>query len=175
MVVWIIGLSGSGKTTLAGQVTACLREAGRSVVMLDGDIVRELFKNDVDHSIDGRRRNAERLSTLTKFISDQGVDVVAAVLSIFPDWREWNRQNVSGYQEVYLKASMDTLLRRETKGLYARALRGEINNVVGVDIPFPEPENPDLVLDNNLDRADFGELVSSIVSLAMQERGSRRI
>lgn len=173
MVVWIIGLSGSGKTTLAGQVTTRLRDAGRSVVMLDGDIVRELFKNDVDHSIEGRLRNAERLSRLTKFISDQGVDVVTAVLSIFPDWREWNRQNVHGYREVYLKASMDTLLRRETKGLYARALRGEINNVVGVDIPFPEPENPDLVLDNNIDRTDFGEMISSVLSLAMQERGSR--
>jgi adenylylsulfate kinase-like enzyme len=174
MVVWIIGLSGSGKTTLAEQVTARLRDEGRTVVMLDGDIVRELFKNDVDHSIEGRRRNAERLSRLTRFLADQGVDVVAAVLSIFPDWRAWNRQNVPGYREVYLKASMETLLRRETKSLYARALRGEMNNVVGVDIPFPEPENPDLILDNNIDRTDFEEMVSSIVSLAMQEQGSHK-
>lgn len=173
MVIWIIGLSGSGKTTLAGQVTARMRETGRSVVMLDGDIVRELFKNDVDHSIEGRRRNAERLSRLTKFISDQGVYVVAAVLSIFPEWREWNRQNVHEYREVYLKASMDTLLRRETKGLYARAMRGEIVNVVGVDIPFPEPERPDLVLDNNIDLTDLGEMASTVVNFAMKDRSKR--
>ncbi len=173
MVVWIIGLSGSGKTTLAKKLTSCLRESGRTVIMLDGDIVRELFRNDVNHTIEGRRRNAERLSYLTKFLADQGVDVVAAVLSIFPDWQVWNRQNIPGYSEVYLSATMETLLRRETKSLYARALRGEMKNVVGVDIPFPEPANPDLVLDNNTDRTEFGEMVSSIVSLVMRERSGR--
>jgi cytidine diphosphoramidate kinase len=169
MVIWIIGLSGSGKSTLAELVTARLRDAGRTVVILDGDAVRDLFKNDVDHSIEGRRRNAERLSHLTRFLASQGVDVVAAVLSIFPDWRAWNRHNVPGYREVYLRASLDTLLRRETKNLYARALRGEINNVVGVDIPFPEPEHPDLTLDNNTDRTDFEDMVAAIVNLAMQD------
>lgn len=134
--------------------------------MLDGDIMRELFRNDVDHTIEGRRRNAERLSRLSKYLAEQGVDVVAAVLSIFPEWRSWNRANIPGYREVYLKASMDTLVRRETKGLYARALKGELKDVVGVDIPFPEPEAPDLVLDNNTDRADFDDMVAAIVKIA---------
>lgn len=165
MVIWIIGLSGTGKTTLASQVVERIRDQNGKVVLLDGDLIRTLFGNDVDHTIDGRRRNAERLSVLSKFLADQGIHVVAAVLSIFPEWRRWNRENISSYSEVYIRASMQTLLRRDIKNLYARALRGEIVNVVGVDIPFPEPENPELVIENNLDRLEFKELTDKIMNI----------
>ena len=165
MVIWIIGLSGTGKTTLASQVVERIRQLNGKVVLLDGDLIRTLFGNDVDHTIEGRRRNAERLSVLSKFLAYQGIHVVAAVLSIFPEWRRWNRENIPDYSEVYLKASMLTLLRRDIKNLYAKAARGEIVNVVGVDIPFPEPENPDLVIENDVDRVDFGELTDKIMNL----------
>ena len=165
MVIWIIGLSGSGKTTLASQVVQQIRQMNGKVVLLDGDLIRGLFGNDVDHTIEGRRRNAERLSVLSKFLADQGIHVVAAVLSIFPEWRRWNRENIPNYTEVYIKASMQTLLRRDIKNLYARAARGEIVNVVGVDIPFPEPENPDMVIDNDLDRIEFKEFIDRIMSI----------
>jgi adenylylsulfate kinase-like enzyme len=165
MVIWIVGLSGTGKTTLATQVVERIRKLNGKVVLLDGDLIRALFGNDVDHTIEGRRRNAERLSVLSKFLADQDVLVVAAVLSIFPEWRRWNKENISDYSEVYLKASMQTLLRRDTKNLYAKAAKGEIINVVGVDIPFPEPENPDLVIENDSDRLDFHELTDKIMNL----------
>ncbi len=165
MVIWIIGLSGTGKTTLASQVVERIRDQNGKVVLLDGDLIRTLFGNDVDHTIDGRRRNAERLSILSKFLADQGIHVVAAVLSIFPEWRRWNRENIPSYAEVYIRASMQTLLRRDIKNLYARALRGEIVNVVGVDIPFPEPENPELIIENNLDRLEFKELTDKIMNI----------
>ena len=165
MVIWMIGLSGTGKTTLASQVVERIRHLNFKVVLLDGDVIRTIFGNDVDHTIDGRRRNAERLSALSKFLADQGIHVVAAVLSVFPEWRRWNRENISGYAEVYIKASMQTLLRRDVKNLYARAARGEIVNVVGVDIPFPEPENPELVIENDHDRVEFGELTDRIMSI----------
>lgn len=165
MVVWIIGLSGTGKSTLAGHVVNRIRQSGKSVVLLDGDVIRTLFGNDVDHTMDGRRRNAERLSRLSKFLSDQGVYVVAAVLSIFPEWRQWNRENIENYSEVYMRATMQTLLKRDIKNLYARALNGEISNVVGVDLPFPEPENPELIIDNDIDLLDFDELTNKVMSL----------
>jgi len=165
MVVWIIGLSGTGKSTLAGHFVNRLRSSGKQVVLLDGDVIRTLFGNDVDHSIEGRRKNAERLSKLSKFLSDQGVHVVAAVLSIFPEWRKWNRENIENYAEVYMKATIDTLLKRDIKNLYARALNGEISNVVGVDLPFPEPENPELVIDNDQDLVEFDSLVEKLISL----------
>ena len=133
--------------------------------MLDGDLIRELFANDVDHSVEGRRRNAERLSKLSHYLAGQEVNVVAAVLSIFPEWQRWNRDQIPDYCEVYLKASIDTLLRRDIKDLYRKALDGEIPNVVGVDIPFPKPENADLVIDNDQDRDNFDELVDRIMEI----------
>ncbi|WP_310446572.1 adenylyl-sulfate kinase [Thiobacillus sp.] len=165
MVVWIIGLSGTGKSTLSGHVVSQMRQSGKKVVLLDGDVIRTLFGNDVDHTIEGRRKNAERLSHLSKFLSEQGVDVVAAVLSMFPEWRLWNRQNIPGYVEVYMRASMETLLARDIKNLYARALKGEITNVVGVDLPFPEPENPELIIDNDEDLVDFSALTEKVLGL----------
>jgi adenylylsulfate kinase-like enzyme len=165
MVLWIIGLSGVGKTTLARQVVESMRRHRDNVVLLDGDVIRALFPAEVDHTVAGRRRNAERLSALSKFLSDQGIHVVAAVLSIFPDWQEWNRRELADYTEVYLKASVDTLARRDIKNLYGPARRGEIPNVVGIDIAFPEPARPDLVIDNEADRGDLGEFVERVLAL----------
>lgn len=165
MVIWIIGLSGTGKTTLANLVVKRIRQLKGKVVLLDGDLIRELFGNDVDHTIEGRKRNAQRLSVLTKYLADQDIHVVAAVLSIFPEWRKWNRENIKDYSEVYIRTSMENLVRRDIKDLYARAYKGDIVNVVGVDIPFPEPENPELVIDNNIEREEFTEFIDQIMSL----------
>lgn len=167
MVVWIIGLSGTGKSTLAGEVVGRLRVLGSKVVFLDGDVIRTLFGNDVDHSLEGRLRNAERLSKLSRFLGEQGVHVVAAILSIFPEWRRWNRENIRDYAEVYLRAEMKTLLKRDIKNLYQRALNGEISNVVGVDLPFPEPLNPELVIDNDVELQDFNALVEKVMNLGV--------
>jgi adenylylsulfate kinase len=157
MVLWIIGLSGVGKTTLARQVVESMRRHRDNVVLLDGDVIRALFPAEVDHTVAGRRRNAERLSALSKFLSDQGLHV--------PDWQEWNRRELADYTEVYLKASVDTLARRDIKNLYGPARRGEIPNVVGIDIAFPEPARPDLVIDNEADRGDLGEFVERVLAL----------
>ena len=173
MVVWIIGMSAAGKTSLAECIVSKLRDQGRKVVLLDGDTIRELFKNDIGYTLQDREQNAERLSCLTKFLAEQEVDVVAAVLSNFPYWREWNRENVPGYYEVYLQASIETLLRRETKNLYRDALVGKIKNVVGVDIEFIEPRNPDLLVNNDEDRASFNDLAEKIIRLA-SSRNTRK-
>lgn len=164
MVVWFIGKSGSGKTTLSKLVYAELKKSIPNLVRLDGDVLRDVFGNDVDHSVEGRRKNAERISMLTRMLARQNIHVVAAVLSIFPEWQQWNRDEIPGYAEVYMKASMETLRKRDIKDLYENAINGKINNVVGVDIPFPEPE-ADLVLDNNDDRSDFGEMVKRVLEL----------
>jgi cytidine diphosphoramidate kinase len=175
MVIWIIGLSGTGKTTLATQVVDKMRQLNKKVVLLDGDLIRSLFGNDVDHTIEGRRRNAERLSVLSKFLADQDIHVVAAILSIFPEWRRWNRENITDYSEVYIKASLETLLRRDIKNLYAKAMTGEIIDVVGVDIPFPEPENPELVIENDVDRVEFKEIIDNIMNLDVMREALERV
>ena len=165
MVLWIIGLSGVGKTTLANLVVERIRESLNNVVLLDGDVIRALFPSDVDYTLAGRRRNAERLSNLSRFLSQEGIHVVAAVLSIFPDLQDWNRRELAGYTEIYLKASLSTLVHRDIKNLYGPAQRGEISNVVGIDIAFPEPVQPDLIIDNEEDRSDMGEFLERIFTL----------
>ena len=165
MVVWVIGMSGSGKTTLCNLLYERLKPSLSNLVLLDGDIIRDVFDNDVDHTIEGRRQNAQRLSSLSKMLSDQKINVIAAVLSIFPEWRQWNRSNIDDYSEVYLKVQRDVLIRRDNKNLYRPALEGRLNNVVGVDIDFPEPENVDLTIDNNKERSDFKEILDEIVKI----------
>lgn len=165
MVTWMIGLSRAGKTTLSKLLYDELKPQVNNLVLLDGDIIRELFRNDVDHSIEGRRKNAERISHLSKFLSDQNIHVIAAVLSIFPEWQAWNRENIVDYQEIYIKASMEALEKRDSNGLYSQAKAGNIKNVVGVDIPFPEPKNPDLIIENNLERSNFDSILMQVLSL----------
>ena len=165
MVTWIIGLSRAGKTTLSKLLYEKLKPQVNNLVLLDGDTVRELFRNDVDHTIDGRRRNAERLSHLSKFLSDQNIHVIAAVLSIFPEWQAWNRENIINYQEIYIKVPIDVLEKRDVNNLYSQAKAGEIKNVVGIDIPFPEPKNPDLIIENNIETVDFSNMLKEIMSL----------
>jgi len=170
MVIWMIGLSRAGKTTLSRILYDRLKPQLNNLVLLDGDIIRELFRNDVDHSIEGRWKNAERLSHLSKFLADQNIHVIAAVLSIFPEWQAWNRENITDYQEVYIKASMDTLEKRDQNDLYSQAKLGKIKNVVGVDIPFPEPKQPDLIVENNLDRSNFDSMLEEVLSLDIFEK-----
>src|SRR5438105_1109500 len=101
MVVWIMGLSGAGKTTLAEAILAEIRRAAGTAVLIDGDRVRELFDNDLGHTMDDRRKNGARICKLGKFLDEQHVHVVCAILSLFPEQREWNRRNLKNYLEVF--------------------------------------------------------------------------
>ncbi|WP_300442314.1 adenylyl-sulfate kinase [Zoogloea sp.] len=152
MVIWLIGMSGSGKTTLGREIARQLRTLAPNTVLLDGDELREVFahdRGDAPYSIEGRRLNAERLTALCAMLDRQGVHVVCCVLSIFPDMREENRRRFSSYFEVFMDAPLAVLQARDVKGLYAAAGRGEVSNVVGVDIPFPRPVAADMVIDSS--------------------------
>lgn len=175
MVIWLIGLSGSGKTTVAKEVWLQLKARHPNTVLLDGDIVREVFRHDSDsaYTMEERKKNAERICELGLMLDRQGIHVVCAILSAFEEHRRWNREKLSEYYEVYLKVPMDTLRRREIKGLYAAALKGEITNVVGVDLPFEEPKRPDLVVNNEQDRKEFKTLASEILEGAFKKYGHR--
>lgn len=149
MVMWIIGLSGAGKTTLAKAVVEEVRKRGKKVVLIDGDVIREVFGNDLGHSLADRRKNADRISRLCQFLSHEGIHVVCAVLSLFHESQIWNRENIVNYYQVFIDVPFDELVRRDSKKLYSRALKGEIENVAGVDIEFKPPSGSDRVIRND--------------------------
>ena len=149
MVIWLIGLSGSGKTTVGTALREKILEDGASCVLIDGDIIREIFANDLGHSLADRKKNADRICKLCAYLDSQGVNVVCAILSIFHDSQDWNRKNISDYYEVFLDAELEAVMERDVKGVYARAKVGKTENVVGVDIEFPQPKSPNLVLKND--------------------------
>ena len=148
MVVWIIGLSGSGKSTVANEVVSRANKIHRNTILLDGDVVREMFGNDLGYSVEDRKKNALRICQLGKFLSEQGINVVTAILSLFPESRQWNRDNIENYYEVYIDCPMDDLIKRDSKGIYSKFKSGEITNVAGMDIKFEKPHSSDLVINN---------------------------
>jgi adenylyl-sulfate kinase len=151
MVIWIIGLAGAGKTSVGRALHALMQQDGRTVAFLDGDHVREMMDNDLGHTLEDRRKNGRRMTRICHYLDSQGIDVVCATLSQFDEHQSWNRANNSRYFEVYLDVPMGVLEKRDQKGLYSGALAGKIKDVVGVDMPFPPPKNPDLVIGHSQD------------------------
>ena len=148
-VIWITGLSGAGKSTLAHEMISRLRVQGEGFVFLDGDELREVFgvmaANAQNHGREGRLALAMQYAHLCRIIAAQGLTVVIATISLFKEIHAWNRANLPGYFEVYLKVPVDELRRRDPKGIYRRFDAGELNNVAGLDLPIDEPEAADWV------------------------------
>jgi len=146
-VFWVTGLSGAGKTAVSTRLAARLAEAGHKPLLLDGDVLRAIFGGTHGHDPEDRRRLSFSYARLCRELARQGATVICATISMVEAVREWNRANIPAYVEIYLRASLDLLAAQDDKGLYKRALAGEIGNVVGVDIPAEEPRRPDLVFD----------------------------
>ena len=163
MVVWLIGLSGSGKTTLANEIVASINIGSKNTILLDGDVIREIFGNDLGYSMEERLLNAQRICQLGKFLDDQGMNVICAILSIFPETRARNRKNVGDYYEVFIDVPIEILVERDSKGIYGKYNRGEISEVVGMDINFPIPDKADLVIKNIKSKSDLLSYAKHIV------------
>ena len=143
MVIWLIGKSGAGKSEIGKRLYEKLKLKIPNIVYLDGDELRDAISWDLDHSLKDRHTSEKRRSRLCKLLSDQDISVICAALSNAPDLRKWNKQNIKNYFE------QSVLHERDSKGLYHKYSNKEINNVVGEDIPFHEPENPWITLVNN--------------------------
>ena len=159
--VWFTGLSGSGKTALALRLEEVLRERGLKVERLDGDIVRKSLTRDLGFSKEDRDKNIERVTFVAKLLTRNGVAVLCSFISPYRERRARSRAEIGNFVEVYCKASLDALIERDVKGLYKKALAGEIQNFTGVSDPYEEPENPEVIVET--DKETVEESLAKIV------------
>lgn len=149
VTVWFTGLPCSGKTTVADRVAEILRNEGYRVERLDGDIVRRGLTSDLEFSKEDRNENIKRVSFVAKLLTRNGVIVLATFVSPYRDRRSKSRQEIGEFIEVYVRCPVAVCMERDVKGMYRKALSGEIKDFTGVDDPYEEPLNPELVLDTD--------------------------
>lgn len=148
-VIWLTGWSGSGKSTIAEKLAGYLALEGRKVKVLDGDDVRTCLTSDLGFSKHDRDENIKRISFTAKCIADVGGTAIVAAISPYREARERARELIGKdkFVEVFVKADLEVLKERDPKGLYAKALNGEIENFTGISDPYEDPENPTVTID----------------------------
>ena len=167
-VVWLTGLSGAGKSTIAEALAERLRAAGQRVEVLDGDVVRQHFSKGLGFSREDRLENIRRVAYVAHLLARNGVTVLVALISPYREGRDYARQLIGEFVEVYVRCPIEVLVRRDVKGLYAKALRGEVPNFTGISDPYEEPLSPDDVVET--DRESLEESVEKLWS-ALAQRG----
>jgi adenylylsulfate kinase len=148
-VLWFTGLSGSGKSTIAVRVHEELVRRGVEVEYIDGDALREVFPN-TGFTRAEREEHLRRTGYMASRLAEHGVTVVASFVSPYRESRDFIRRLSRNFVEIYVATPLEECERRDVKGLYARARRGEIRNFTGIDDPYEPPESPELTLDTRV-------------------------
>ena len=149
VTVWFTGLPCSGKTTIADKLAPILKDRGKNVERLDGDIVRKGLTRDLGFSKEDRDMNIERVTFVAKLLTRNNVIVLATFVSPYIDRRQKTREEIGNYIEVYVQASVEECIKRDVKGMYKKALAGEIKNFTGVDDPYEAPPTPEIIVDTD--------------------------
>lgn len=145
--IWMTGLSGAGKSTITEHLIPMLQRYTRKVEVLDGDVVRTNLSKGLGFSKEDRDINIRRIGFVCDLLTRNEVIVISAAISPYKSLREENRALIKNFVEVYVKASLETCIARDVKGLYQKALAGEIKTFTGVSDPYEPPENPEVVCD----------------------------
>lgn len=142
---WLTGLSGAGKTTLGNRLYYSMKSQKQNTVILDGDILKKIAGKDLGYGREERLERAYRYSALCKLLTDQGINVIICTIAMFDDIRDWNRDNIENYVEIFLDVDMEVLKKRNRKGLYSNGS----GNTAGIDVAVEYPKNPDIVIKND--------------------------
>ena len=142
--VWMTGLPGSGKTTIALDLEQKLKARGRNVEILDGDEVRKGLSSDLGFSKEDRQQHARRVTFVAKVLSRNDVIVLVGLISPFRAFRQYAREEIGDFIEVFVDTSLDECIKRDPKGLYKMAMEGKIKDLTGLQDPYEEPDDPEL-------------------------------
>lgn len=167
MIVWLTGLSGAGKSTVAEAIVRVAKPNVSGLVLIDGDVIRDLFGAGLGFDEDARKQQIGRIQRLALFLARQDIPVIVAALYSHPDLMQWNRDHLPGYFEVYVDTPLATVMARDTKRLYSKAQVGEVSHVVGIDIPWHIPRNPDMIVhtDDNTPEAIARKIIEAVPRL----------
>ena len=155
MVIWVIGLAGSGKSTIANIINQSFLKNKLPTVLIDGDVIRKIFGNDIGYSIEDRLKNASRIRELCKLLDENGINVICAILSISEKDRNWCRENLSVYKEIFIDIPISLIQKRGYREIYSQYDKGLISNVVGKDIKFEKPNHSNFIINNIGSKEDF--------------------
>lgn len=165
--LWFTGLSGAGKSTLAQLLAADLRARGVPVEILDGDEVRTNLSKGLGFSKEDRDTNIKRIGYVCKLLSRNGVVAISAAISPYKEARDYNRRQIGNFIEVYVRCSIEELTRRDVKGLYKKALAGELPNFTGVSDPYEPPTSAEITVDS--ERQSAQESLQAILTYLERE------
>ena len=164
--IWLTGLSGSGKTTIAQELMRRF-EGKRYIESMDGDEIRKGLSRDLGFSKDDRNEHNHRVIFCSKLLARNGVVVVVALISPYRETRAYAKNEIPNTFEVFVKAPIDVCIERDPKGLYKKALAGEIKNFTGIDDPYEEPLDPDVIVET--DKETVEESVDKILRTAFEK------
>lgn len=152
--VWFTGLPGAGKSTLAEQLASALRSRGFKTEVLDGDVVRTNLSRGLGYSRADRDTNVRRIGFVCKLLGRNGVVAIAALISPYREARDELRASMDNFVEVFVKCPVDVLVKRDVKGMYCKALKGEIHGFTGISDPYEEPLSPEITVETDRERAE---------------------
>lgn len=159
--LWFTGLPCSGKSAVADRVAGILKERGLKVERLDGDIVRQSLTRDLGFSKEDRNENIRRITFVSKLLTRNGVAVLTSFISPYREVRAKAREEIGNFVEVYVKCSLEACIERDVKGMYKKAMNGEIKEFTGISDPYEEPLNPEILLES--DKETLEESVEQVI------------
>ncbi len=163
-VIWLTGIPGSGKTTLAIDLEKYYKQNSLPVEILDGDEIRKTLSKDLGFSPEDRKEHNRRVIFVAQILSKNGVTTIIPLISPYRETRDFARKEIPNFVEVWVKTSVDECKKRDPKGLYKKALAGEIKNLTGLQAPYEEPQNAELILDTEKQNVEESvEIITSTV------------